>query len=127
MKMVLSLRSSSFRLVLSMNDIQLVLKFSDFITLKLQELGIESSEDVLDEEEIEAISIDFGHPFTFEEQSLEFLLNDGTLISLIPVYSGELGTILYGFVDEYTEVRFYNPKGFVENDFESAFKLFFNK
>ena len=111
-----------------MTEIQLVIKFSDFIILKNQFLNQEIVSLILDEDELNEISIDFGHPFSFKEQTLEFQLEDGSYIVLEPIYSGELkDDILYGFIEATSEVRFYNPVGFNENDFELAFETFFRK
>lgn len=111
-----------------MTDIQLVLKFADFVMIKLQELNIVVITDTLDEDELNSISIDYGHPFSFKDQTLEYQTNDGDWFDLEPIYSGELGdNVLYGFANSESNIRFYNSTGFDENDFESAFEALFLK
>lgn len=111
-----------------MTDIQLVLKFADFVMIKLQELNIVVITDILDEDELNSISIDYGHPFSFKEQTLEYQTNDGDLFDLVPIYSGELGdNVLYGFTNSESNFQFYNSSGFDENDFKSAFEALFLK
>ena len=111
-----------------MTDIQLVLKFADFAMIKLQESNIAVSTVILDEDDLNSISFDYGYPFSFKEQSLEYQMENGDLFDLEPIYSGEFGDdVLYGFTKSESNIRFYNSEGFDENDFESAFEALFLK